>query len=298
MPDKNRRILLVGATGMLGQALLPLAKSTGWEVFGLARQEADYCVDIEDVLALWRCLDELQPGVIINAAAITDLNRCESNPGLAYLVNARPVSVFAEYSRQHAAKLVQISTDHFFSGDGDALHDELARVLLLNEYACSKYCAEAFALTAPGSLVVRTNIVGLRGWAGKPTFVEWLLEAFREHQKVTLFDDYFTSSIDVGSFSDALLALISLPLSGVVNLAAHGSFSKLDFALALANRLGFDDLSFVKDSVRSLSGPARAQSLGLNVTKAEKMLGRKLPSLNEVVSVLAQTIQGKYDVVR
>lgn len=298
MPDKNRRILLVGATGMLGQALLPLAKNAGWQIFGLARQEADYCVDIEDVAALRQCLNALQPGVVINAAAITDLARCESDPGLAYRVNARPVSIFADYTRQYGAKLVQISTDHFFSGDGSSLHDEQAQVLLLNEYARSKYCAEAMALATPGSLVVRTNIVGLRGWVGRPTFVEWLLGAFREHQEITLFDDYFTSSIDVFSFSDALLALMSLPLSGVINLAAHGSFSKLDFGLALANRLGFDEVSFAKGSVRSLSGVARAESLGLNVMKAEEVLGRKLPGIHEVVSALAKNIQGKYDVVR
>lgn len=283
---------------MLGQALSPLAKSAGWQVFGLARQEADYCVDITDDQTLWQCLNELKPDVIINAAAITDLARCENDPGLAYRINARPVSLFADYARQYGARLVQISTDHFFSGDGGALHDERSAVVLVNEYARSKFCAEAFALTVSESLVIRTNIVGLRGWAGKPTFVEWLVDAFINRRTITLFDDYFTSSIDVYSFSVALLELISLPLSGVINLAAHGSFSKLDFGLALAEKLNFDDPSFVTGSVRSLPGAERADSLGLNVMQAENMLGRKLPNLYEVVSVLAQNIQGKYHVVR
>ncbi len=63
---------------------------------------------------------------------------------------------------------MQISTDHYFCGQGDLKHDESAPVTLLNEYARTKYAGEAFALTNPEACVIRTNVVGFRGWEVRP----------------------------------------------------------------------------------------------------------------------------------
>ena len=73
-----------------------------------------------------------------------------------------------------------VSTDHYWQGDGRLLHAEDAPIQLVNEYARSKHAGERFALSGSGpSLALRTNIVGVRGWKGRPTFAEWAVGAIR-----------------------------------------------------------------------------------------------------------------------
>lgn len=287
-------LLILGGTGMLGQALLREARGRGLTALGAAREGADLSCDLTDPAALERLFEAYGPKTVINAAALTDLNRCEAEPGAAYAVNGRAAGVTAELCRRAGARLVQVSTDHYFTGDGRALHDERSPVRLLNEYARSKYVGEALASTLPGSLVLRTNIAGWRGWAGRPTFVEWLFAAVEQDAALTLFDDYFTSTLDCASFARACLDLLDAGASGLLNLASSEASSKLEFAEALARRLGKVLTRCTAGSVRELT-PRRAESLGLDVRAAENILGYRFPGLDQVIDALVTEKQTKCD---
>jgi len=279
------KLLILGGTGMLGQALRRVADREA-EVYSIARAGADFCFDACNGSLLEDAIDRIQPRVIVNAAAVTDLNACERDLGTAYQINARLVSVLAEICRSRSIYLVQISTDHFFTGDGNAPHAENAPVHLVNDYARTKYAGECFALTYPGALVVRTNIVGFRRWAGRPTFVEWALNQFTNPSSLACFTDYFTSSIDVDQFSSALLNVIRKRPSGLLNLASREVFSKKRFLHALAEKWGVSLVGAHDASVTSLAGARRAESVGLDVSRAEKLLGYPLPDLQKVIDSL------------
>lgn len=285
-------LLVLGATGMLGRALLREAAARGTRVTGLARSRADICLDVCDDRALASAVEAAQPKVIINAAAVTNLSDCEKDPAKTYLVNARVVSVLTEICSAENIYLVQISTDHYFTGDLDAKHTEESPVRLVNEYARTKYAGETFALTCPGALVVRTNVVGFRNWEGRPTFVEWAISSLRDSAPVTLFTDVYTSSIDVAHFSAALLDLLEKRPSGILNLASREVFSKKDFVEALARRCGLSLANVRAGSERGRAGAHRAESAGLDVRRAENLLGSPLPSLADVVEILALECQG------
>ncbi len=279
-------ILMLGATGMLGQALMAEGRSRGLSVIGVARSGSDREVDVEDAVGLARLLAEVRPGIVVNAAALTDLNACEGDPGLAYRINARCVAVLAEVVRACGAWLVQVSTDHYYSNAGRLAHDETCAVSLLNEYARTKYAGEAFAMTCPGALVVRTNIVGFRE-RGNPTIVEWVLGEFQQGKTIRAFEDYFVSSMSVRQFAVSFFDLLPKRPGGVLNLAAREVFSKRDFIEALGARLFPGEGHVAPVSVRTLGGVRRAESLGLDVTRAECMLGYSLPTLQMVVADLA-----------
>lgn len=292
-------ILVLGATGMLGQALMRVGKERGLEVIGTARTGSDIDLDVLDERAMRRCLRDLAPKTVINAVAETRLDRCEREAGMAYLLNARPASILAEVGRASEFHLVQISTDHYFTGGGAAQHDEDAPVRLVNEYARTKYAGERFALTLDDALVVRTNIVGFRAREGAPTFVEWAFESLRNGRSMTLFDDFFTSSLDVTAFSEALYDLLPLRIHGVLNLASSEVSSKKRFIETLAARTGYACSHCVAGSVHELTGEIRrAESLGLDVTRAEALLERKLPGLAEVVSALAEEFEVRKHALR
>ena len=285
----RNRLLILGASGMLGQALILECRRRGLEAIGIARRQhplVDRSLDILNDAALGRAIEDTRPSVIINAAAQVNLAACEADPGAAYRTNARLPALLAELSREHGFHLVQISTDHFFTGDGAASHDECARVRMVNEYARGKYAGEAFALTVPGAWVLRTNLVGFRGDVEQSTFVEWALDSLFRHQPMTLFSDYYTSSISVRLFADILLDALPGRPAGLYNLAAGEVFSKWAFVEALARGFGLDASACVAGSVAALVGARRAESLGLDVRRAETWLGRRMPSLSDTIASL------------
>lgn len=280
------KIAVIGATGMLGQALYLEGNRRNIVMTGLARSDTDFSVDLTEKGRLEQILEQIRPDVVINAAAITSLVECEQNPCGAYLVNARAVSAMAEFCKNHGSYFVQISTDHYYSGDNDSKHAESAQVSLLNEYAISKYAGEAYALTSPGALVVRTNIVGFRR-RGPQTFVEWAIQSLVNRDHITLFNDFFTSSIHVDGFAQALFDLLPSRPSGILNLAAKDVSTKKQFIEMLAGSLELSTCNAVTGSVASVSGATRANSLGLDVSKAEKILGYELATTSQVVTALA-----------
>jgi dTDP-4-dehydrorhamnose reductase len=277
--------LVFGATGLLGQALMAEGRRRGMHPVGAARKNTDYAIDLADARRIAELIADVTPALIINAAANTNFDGCERDPGGAYLVNARAVAIMAEQCRAVGARFVQISTDHFFAGDGAKQHGESASVTLVNEYARTKYAGEGFALAFAGSLVLRTNITGFRGWIGQPTFVEWAIDALVNRHPLKLFDDYYTSTIDVITFSRLLFDLVDTEATGLLNLASRTVSSKLQFIQKLGTALGVLPDWAESASVRNLPIP-RAESSGLDVGKAERLLGHSLPTLEDVCHAL------------
>lgn len=283
------RLLVTGSTGLLGQAIMVAARANEIDVSGIARQNADYTLDITDDTALSEIIRTVAPDVIINTAAVVNVDECASDPIRAWQVNTRAVQVLGELAAANGARLVQISTDHYYTGDMARAHTEADKVSILNEYARTKLAAEHLALQWNDALVLRTNLVGFRGWKGRPSFTEWIIEALRAEQRITMFDDVYTSSIDTGCFACAALDLVGLGANGLLNVASSEVFSKRDFIEAIAVRLGLSLASATTGSVRQLE-TTRAESLGLDPSKAERQLGRSMPGLSQVIDNLAQEL--------
>ncbi len=279
-------LLIFGSTGTLGQALRRVAAARKMEARGAARSGAEHALDIADAGAILALCRAERPQLVVNCAAVTDLDLCERQPATAYLVNTRAAGLIAAASAEIGAQCVHISTDHFFTGDGAMLHDEAAPVRLINEYARSKYAGEALALAVPGTLVVRTNLTGWRGWAGRATFLEWAVGALERREAISGFADFFTSTLDADTLADAIFDLAAADAAGLFNVAAHEATDKATFLRHLARKLGLPAEGIRDGSVRLLATP-RAESLGLDVRKAEAALGYRLPGESDIIAALA-----------
>jgi dTDP-4-dehydrorhamnose reductase len=278
------KMLILGSTGMLGRALYRKAKREQITVIGAARSGADRTIDVTNESALQSLIVNENPDIIVNTIAITNLDYCEKNPSLAYLTNSRPASIVAKICSKIDAGSIHISTDHYYTGDKRKKHTEKSPVTLINEYARTKYAAEGFARTYEKSLVIRTNIVGFKNKPENPTFVEWCIKMLTERTPSTHFDDFYTSPLDVYRFSEILLVLFEEGPTGVLNVAGKDVTSKKEFILELADALNLDTSHTKTGSVHMLMGIPRAESLGLNVKKAEKILGYKMPDRHEVIN--------------
>lgn len=283
----QHRVLLIGANGMLGQSIIRcFSHQPNIVLYTAARNNADFSFDFMDEQLLQACFAEVKPTICINAAAIVGLDLCEQDIGAAYLVNGRLVERLASYCRKNNTYFIQISTDHYYIGDGRQQHDEYDPITLVNEYARTKYVGECFALTYQNGVVLRTNIVGFRGIESRPTFLEWLLDSLHKNRELNLFTDFFTSSIHTKQFSKILLDILRLRPIGVFNLASSTVSSKEEFALSLSKRIFQRIPEYKACSVDSL-GTKRADSLGLSTIRIENLLGYHMPTLEEVVESIA-----------
>lgn len=277
-------MLILGSTGMLGQSLMEIAKKYNNKVIGVARSNADINLDVLDFNRLESVIKTIKPNTIVNCIAITDINFCENNIEKSYLINAHLVAKIVDICVELDINLIHISTDHFFTNDNIKKHDEKSQVVLLNNYSKTKYAGEQFALSYANSLVIRTNIVGFR-YASKKTFVEWVLSSLKKSKQITLFQDFYTSSIDTYSFSKILLNIINADKSiyGLFNIASSEVCSKAEFIKIFAKVFNYKNNRFCLGMVSSAKGVKRAESLGLDVSKIERVLDCKMPTTKEVI---------------
>ena len=278
------KILVLGGTGLLGEALMQRCQVLGHAAIAASRASKAMPLDISDRARLASALSDVKPELVINCAALASIDACEADPAKAFALNTEPVGELARLSGALRFKLVHVSTDHYFTGAGKTRHGEDAPVTLLNEYARSKFASEKYALTTPGALVVRTAFVG-RSSGHDRGFAEQIHGALQRGDKLTLFEDAYTSLLHRSEVARLMLELAERDARGVVNVASCDVFSKADLIRAFAGKLGLA-LKAKSGSVKSLQIP-RAESLGLATAKVEAQLGRRMPSFEDTVNRLA-----------
>jgi len=287
--------LVIGASGMAGQAFVNFLKAHNYNVVGLSRNGPNILFDamsypegIESVIG------ELRPAIIVNCAAIVSLEHCENNSEEAHRLNALLPKHIARGSSLVGARFLHISTDHYYTGDTDMKHSEEDPVTIVNKYAETKFIGESNALQHPNTLVVRTNITGFRGQAGRPTFIEWLASALINKDPLKLFTDFYTSTIDTSAFCGLCMSHKKINTTGILNIASSDTRSKKEFALCLAKQLGIDPYWAEDASVLSME-LRRAESLGLDCSKVQTILGERMPNSDEVIQRLASQLKSVHN---
>ncbi|MCG8360375.1 MAG: SDR family oxidoreductase [Kiloniellales bacterium] len=282
-PEALPKILLTGATGALGVHLTPALRRLGaCRPLGFrAMPTGGAQVDLTDREATWDLLGREQPDFIVHAAAKADVDDCESDPEAAHRLNVLATRHLVDWARRNRPSLrfLYISTDHVYDAPGASAEDSVQPV---NVYALTKLWAEDLALMLERSLVVRTSFFG-SGTARRRTFVDWVVESCRGKRPVTLFDDVFFNPLEVGQLCDLIVALIERDARGVYNLgAAGGGLTKGDFIRLLVERFGLPATGLRPGRVEDVALRARRpKDMRMALSKAEALLGRRLPSVAE-----------------
>ena len=221
-------ILVVGAKGMLGQDLMTLL---GAEARGVDIED----IDITSMESVQKVLVTLKPRVVINAAAYTDVDGCESNQELAMQVNGEGVAHLALISKEIGAKLVQVSTDYVFDGGKGSPYQEDDPPRPLSVYGESKLAGEMNACFNPDQLIVRTQwLYGLHG----KNFVETMLRLAAEKKELSVVDDQVGSPTWTVDLSLAIKSLIDKGCRGTYHAANGGFCSWNEFARAIFAEAG------------------------------------------------------------
>lgn len=239
-------ILVVGANGMLGRDLMALLGDRGHGV-----DIAD--IDISSPESVFTVIGALKPEVVINCAAYTDVDGCESNTETAMAVNGEGVAYLAMACKDNGALLVQVSTDYVFDGSKGAPYVEDDAPCPLSVYGESKLAGEMNAAFSPEHLIVRTQwLYGLHG----KNFVETMLRIAAEKSEVTVVDDQIGSPTWTVDLAQALIALIDHGCRGVYHAANSDYCSWNDFAGAIFEESGLN-VTVTPMTTAALNRPAR-----------------------------------------
>lgn len=228
-----KKIYITGIAGLLGNNLANELKNkytiTGVDMVQVDIPGIDYNVfDMTDYAHLKADIEEKRPDILIHTVAVVNVDLCEVNKELANKINAELTKVVTEICRSNRIKLIYISTDAVFDGQGNRLSLETDVVNPQNEYARSKYKGELYARDYEDHLILRTNIYGINV-QNKKSFGEWIVDALLKGEKLNMFTDIYFSPILVNELADIIDKSIEVDLKGLYHACGTGMISKYEF---------------------------------------------------------------------
>lgn len=278
-----QRWLITGATGLLSDYLITAAKERG-EVTTTARSGAERACDLSDPEAARALLAETRPDIVLHAAGLTDVDRCETEPGLAFAANRDAAANLAD-ALPAAARLVVISTDQVYP-DTAGPHREDATGPI-NVYGKSKLAGEQAALCHPNALVLRANFFGPSRTPRRQSLSDFVIENLKRDKPITLFADILFSPLHMMTLAGLATELAESRLSGPFNAGSREGMSKADFGLAVAKRLGLSTQSATLGSSDSMPSRApRGKDLRMDIGRIERALNRPMPTLQHEIELL------------
>ena len=226
------RILIIGATGMLGKALL--RESMGEEIIGLGSAQAD----IRNPEQVERTISETKPDWIILAAAYTDVDGCELNPQLAAAVNTRGAVNVATAAARLPARMLFVSTDYVFDGKKPSPYEIDDPRNPINVYGKTKAEAEErISRILPECSIVRTS--WLFGPGGR-CFPDTILRLAAGRKEIDVVDDQHGCPTYTFDLADSIVRLCRSGAHGIIHCTNEGECSWHEFACEIVRQAGFD----------------------------------------------------------
>lgn len=242
MGDSRRTAYLIaGAGGMLGTALARVLTESGARFF--APPEGGF--DITDEAAVTRAvaefvssLDDDERGVLVNAAAYTNVERAQDEPDIAYRVNEGGAAILASAAVRNGLRFVHVSTDFVFDGKKQGAYAEDDATAPLSVYGASKLAGEiAVAAAAPDALIVRTAWVYGAGGANFPVKV---IAAAKDRGSLSVVTDEVGSPTYTVDLAGCIVALEATGASSLYHLVGSGSCSRYELASEVLRLAGID----------------------------------------------------------
>ena len=239
-------ILITGCKGQLGQELCSIISSGRSEIggvpqgiFGAQIIPVDIeDLDITDTGAVLAFVGEKKPDVIINCAAMTNVDGCETDYDTAYKVNAAGVRNLAVSAERVGGKFIHVSTDYVFAGNGVKPYVEWDLVNPQSIYGASKALGEKYALSfCKRTLIVRT--AWLYGYIGK-NFVKTIRRAARANESLKVVGDQRGNPTNANDLAHHLLKLAVTDEYGIYHCTGTGECSWYDFASKIVEYSGIN----------------------------------------------------------
>ncbi|MDX1548384.1 MAG: dTDP-4-dehydrorhamnose reductase [Rhodothermales bacterium] len=291
-----QRVLVTGANGLLGQELVALmSRLPEYDVLATGRDRTPRfggvsCgytpLDVTDADAVRRTFEDFAPTVVVNCAAMTQVDRCETEREACWAVNVDAVEHLARQCHATGARLVQISTDFVFDGAGGPYRED-ARPNPVNFYGKSKLAAEN--VTREAGLdqwaIARTVLVYGTGQAlPRSNIVLWVLDQLTQGQPIHVVTDQWRTPTYAPDLAAGVERLVRFGKTGLFHLSGRELLSVYDFAVGIARVFDLDAaLVHPTDGTRFKQTAERPPRTGFIILKAETELGFRPRSLDQAL---------------
>jgi len=289
--SETKTILVTGANGLLGQKVT--------EIFSHESEHRLILTDIHDKSFYDECTEYLplditlkedvknavkkyMPDVIINTAAYTNVDGCETEKELSWRVNVDAVKNFIIASRINESKIIHISTDYVFDGK-TGNYDESSKPNPVSNYGKSKLASEnALIISGIKCAIVRTMIIYGTARNVRPNFALWLINKLGNKEHVKIVDDQFGMPTISDDLAWGLLKITDLDKSGIYHICGSEYLNRYDFAVKVAGVFGFDENLIMPSKTSDLDqAAARPMNSSFILLKAETELGIKPLNVTE-----------------
>ena len=225
----HKKLLVTGSEGQLAKSFLKLF-SNNYKIFYYDKKT----LDISNYDQVIKILNEIQPEVILNCAAFTNVDLCEEKEDLAYELNANSIKNFSSFN----GHFFHISTDYVFDGtSGPYYEDDIKNPI--NVYGKSKLLGESIVEDLfDKHTILRTNI--LFGKDSSSSFLNWVVNSLKNNQEIKVVNDQINNPVSVYDCSRTINQLITASILGKYHLGSDNLCSRFDFAMKIAEVWNLD----------------------------------------------------------
>ncbi|SFI88660.1 dTDP-4-dehydrorhamnose reductase [Paenibacillus sp. UNC496MF] len=255
-------VVVTGAQGQLGRDMAELLQAQGHDVHGFGRQE----LDITDPAQAEARLAAIRPDAIVHAAAYTKVDQAETDREEARRVNGEGARILAVVAERIGAKLVYVSTDYVFNGQGTHPYEEQEPTDPINEYGRSKLAGEeAVKQHCSRFFVVRTSwVYGAHG----QNFVKTMLKLAEDRSELGVVNDQFGCPTFTKDLAAVIAELVQTEKYGVYHVSNSGSCSWHEFAVAIFELAGKTHVKVNPISSSEFPRPAKRPAYSVFAHKA------------------------------
>ena len=298
-----QKILITGSNGLLGQKLVyKLLKDQTHEIFATARGENRLIVkegykfislDITNENDVDEVISSVKPDVVINTAAMTNVDQCETDMDMADLLNVQAVQFIVNACIKNNSFLVHLSTDFIFDGKEGPLK-ETAEPNPLSFYGMTKLKAEEIILESKvKASILRTVLVyGIVDDMSRSNIVLWAKGAFEKGTPINVVDDQFRTPTLAEDLADGCMLSADQKITGIFNISGKDFMSIYELVERVGKFWNLDTSNMTKVSSDTLNQPAKRPPItGLVLNKAMGILGYNPRSFEEGLEVVRTQIE-------
>ena len=291
------KILITGSNGLLGQKLLHklrgdnnvelIATSKGTNRVSEKNNYTYFDLDITNENSVAKLILEQKPDVVINTAAMTNVDLCEENKSECDALNVNAVQYLADACQQIEAHLIHISTDFIFDGE-DGPYREEDKPNPLSYYGLSKLKSEQLLQSNCKWTILRTVIVfGVAENLSKGNLVLWAKGALEKGETLNIIDDQFRSPTLAEDLADACILSFQKKKYGIYNASGKDIMSIFEIVERIAKHYNYSTKNLNKISTSTLNQTAtRPPKTGFILDKAIIELGYNPHSFKECLTII------------
>jgi dTDP-4-dehydrorhamnose reductase len=292
------KILVTGASGLLGTKLCKIALNKNHEVYSAYTTHQPLYgkpikFDVSDQNAAKKIFRKIKPEAVVHAAALTNVDKCEIEKKLAWKINVKGTENTAKLCKKYDAFLIYVSTDYIFDGER-GMYKETDKPAPINFYGLTKLKGEEKVRNWTNTYcIARTSVIyGSILATGKINFALWLLNKLKNNEKVKIVTDQWNTPTLNTNLANMILEIIEEKITGIYHLAGATRINRYEFAKLIAKNFNLDmELITPALSNKFQWIAKRPKDSSLNTHKAQQTLKNKPLKIKQAIKLMEKEMQ-------